>query len=262
MAYESDKPVSFCFKFARSKDLSKWEKIPGLAFTGEKKEYSACPVIRYIKPYYYAIYLHAAIPGHNGWVSFLARSKDLATWQLSPHNPILEACKGEGSNNSDVDLIEIDGKTYVYYFTGDQQTWGNLQRAVYPGPMRAFFESYFPEGAAMTEVSARVGPTSRASPEVLNKAAHVTPTPRQIAWQEMEFTCFAHFGMSTFVDNGFGGWGGRHGLACLVQPHGLRRRPVGVCLPRCGDEDADPHLQTPQRLLPLAKQVHGIFPKE
>ena len=84
MAYESNKPVGFCFKFARSSDLAKWEKIPGLVFTGEKNEYSACPVIRYFAPYYYVIYLHAAIPGHNGWVSFLARSKDLATWELSP----------------------------------------------------------------------------------------------------------------------------------------------------------------------------------
>jgi hypothetical protein len=113
MAYESDKPVAFCFKFARSGDLRNWEKIPGLAFTGEKREYSACPVIRYVKPYYYVIYLHAAIPGHNGWVSFLARSKDLVTWQLSPKNPILEAGEGEGRNNSDVDLIEFGGKTYV-----------------------------------------------------------------------------------------------------------------------------------------------------
>jgi len=156
MAYETDEPVKFCFKFARSNDLDQWEKVPGLAFTGEKKEYSACPVIRYFKPYYYVIYLHAAIPGHNGWVSFLARSKDLAAWQLSPKNPILEAGEGEGINNSDVDLIEIDGKTYVYFATGDQATWADLRQAIYPGPMQEFFESYFPEGARMTEVSARV----------------------------------------------------------------------------------------------------------
>ena len=34
MAYESNKPVQFCFKFARSTDLSQWEKLPGLVFTG------------------------------------------------------------------------------------------------------------------------------------------------------------------------------------------------------------------------------------
>jgi hypothetical protein len=146
MAYESDKPVGFCFKFARSKDLVKWEKLDGLAFAGPTgKEYSACPVIRYFKPYYYAIYLHAAIPGHNGWVSFLARSKDLATWELSPQNPILEATPAGGINNSDVDLIEVDRKTYVYYCTGDQATWRQLKRAIYPGTMQKFFEGYFPK---------------------------------------------------------------------------------------------------------------------
>ncbi len=158
MAYETDKPVGFCFKFARCKDLRTWQKIPGLVFTGQKREYSACPVIRYFKPYYYVIYLHAAIPGHNGWVSFLARSKDLATWELSPKNPILEAGEGEGCNNSDVDLIEIGGKTYVYYCTGDQQTWGDLKRAMYPGPMAEFFGSYFPAGTKTVQCSSS-GPT-------------------------------------------------------------------------------------------------------
>ena len=156
MAYESNLPVSFCFKFAASADLSHWEKIPGLVFQGQNHEYSACPVIRYIKPYYYVIYLHAAIPGHYGWVSFLGRSRDLATWELSPANPILEAGRDEGSNNSDVDLIEIDGKTYVYYATGDQQTWSDLKRAVYPGPMSEFFESYFPPGQPTIQVDARL----------------------------------------------------------------------------------------------------------
>jgi hypothetical protein len=157
MAYESNQPVAFCFKFARSRDLTTWEKVPGLVFRGVNNEYSACPVIRYIKPYYYVIYLHAAIPGHNGWVSFLARSKDLADWELSPKNPILEAGAGEGSNNSDVDLIELDGQTHVYYCTGDQQTWGELKRAVYPGPMGEFFQSDFPDGVPTVKVDARTG---------------------------------------------------------------------------------------------------------
>jgi hypothetical protein len=164
MACESDKPIAFCFGFARSKDLSKWERIPQLIFTGETKEYSACPVVRYFKPYYYVIYLHTAISGHNGFVSFLARSTDLAAWQLSPLNPILEAGPGEGCNNSDVDLFEWEGNTYLFYATGDQKTWGSVRVAMYPGPMQKFYESCFPAGTPMVEVSAKTNPATPPTP--------------------------------------------------------------------------------------------------
>jgi hypothetical protein len=155
MAYESNLPVQFCFKFARSGNLSSWRKVPGLIFTGANNEYSACPVIRYFAPYYYVIYLHAAIPGHRGWVSFLARSSDLAAWELSPFNPILEASEGEGINNSDVDILEYENNTYLYYATGDQATWGTVRMAMYAGPMLQFFESHFPVNQPMITVSAR-----------------------------------------------------------------------------------------------------------
>jgi len=155
MAYESNKPVQFCFKFARSADLLQWEKVPGLVFTGVNHEYSACPVIRHCTPYYYVIYTHAPIAGHKGYVSFLARSKDLAAWELSPFNPILEAGPGEGINNSDVDLFEWEGKTYITYATGDQATWGAARMALYDGPMSEFFTSHFPAGMPMLKASAR-----------------------------------------------------------------------------------------------------------
>ena len=155
MAYESNKPVGFCFKFARSTDLAKWEKIEGLTFTGTGNEYSACPVLRYVAPYYYVIYLHQATPGYKGYISFMARSKDLTTWELSPANPILAATLGEGINNSDVDLFEWEGNTYLYYATGDQQTWGAVRVAMAAGSMKAFFESCFPAGAPTVKVSAK-----------------------------------------------------------------------------------------------------------
>ncbi len=156
MAYESDKPVQFCFKFARSTDLSKWEKIPDLVFTGQKHEYSACPVIRYIKPYYYVIYVHEPYAGHDGWNSFLIRSKDLESWEYSPYNPILEAATGEGRNNSDTDLIEYEGKTYLYYATGDQETWSTVRVAQYDGTEKAFFEGHFPKSNSFTKTSAKI----------------------------------------------------------------------------------------------------------
>jgi len=155
MAYESNQPISFCFKFARSADLARWEKIAGLIFTGVNHEYSACPVIRYFAPYYYVIYLHVTVPGQRGYVSCLARSMDLAAWELSPFNPVLECDQGEGLNNSDVDLFEYQGRTYLFYATGDQSTWGAVRVALFDAPLRDFFAAYFPPGVSGIHCSAR-----------------------------------------------------------------------------------------------------------
>ena len=86
-------------------------------------------------------------------MSFLARSKDLVGWELSPLNPILEAGPGEGINNSDVDLFEWEGNTYIYYATGDQATWGSVRVAMYVGLMRRFFEGCFPGETPGTIIS-------------------------------------------------------------------------------------------------------------
>lgn len=148
MAYESNRPVQFCFRFARSQDLRHWTTVPNLCFRGERNEYSACPAIRYFKPYYYVLYLHAATKNHPGWITYIARSKDLATWEISPLNPVLVAGPGEGINNSDVDVIEIDRKTYLTYATGDQATWSAVRMAMYPGPLPDFLAAWFPPGTA------------------------------------------------------------------------------------------------------------------
>lgn len=139
MAYESNTYTPFTVKFARSRDLRQWHKLVDADYSRDR--YAACPTVRWLNGYYYLIYLVAESPGY---VSHIARSQDLRTWEVSPHNPLLSPAPGEGINNSDVDLFEYDGQVHIFYATGDQQTWGGLKRATFAGTLAEFFQSYFP----------------------------------------------------------------------------------------------------------------------
>ncbi|MBI3911869.1 MAG: hypothetical protein HY320_13180, partial [Armatimonadetes bacterium] len=48
-------------------------------------------------------------------------------------------------NNSDVDLCEFEGKTWIYYAWGDQHGTELLALAVYEGPLKRFLQGFFPE---------------------------------------------------------------------------------------------------------------------
>lgn len=54
--------------------------------------------------------------------------------------------------------------------------------------------------------------------ETGRKAAHVKPSPRQAAWQELEITMFLHFGMNTFTNRE---WGEKNQDPLLFNPSGL-----------------------------------------
>jgi hypothetical protein len=49
----------------------------------------------------------------------------------------------DGINASDPEVVEFGGKTYVYYAVGDQLTWMNIKRGVYPGSLKRFCEQWY-----------------------------------------------------------------------------------------------------------------------
>jgi len=167
MAYESNKPVQWSFRFARSKDLSRWEKVPGLEFADvEGRTACANPTLRYFAPYYYVVYgiwrwkgpgtrYEYRLP-ETKYATAVARSRNLVVWEVSPTRaPLLDPVPGEGINNTDADLFEWEGNTYIYYATGDQETWGTIRVAMYAGPMKEMLEAYFPTNVATVRFEAK-----------------------------------------------------------------------------------------------------------
>jgi len=143
LAYESnirDFPA-FTTKFASSPDLTNWKKLPDATFGTDR--YTACPEIHYSKGYYYVLYLERRTLRHF-FETYVTRSKDLVHWELSIANPVLSPVGlDEGVNASDPALVEFEGRTYVYYCVGDQLSWMNVKRGVFPGAAQEYFKSFY-----------------------------------------------------------------------------------------------------------------------
>lgn len=183
LAYESNEPryPAFTTKFARSTDLQTWTKVPESTFGLDR--YTACPYIRYIDGYYYVVYLEARSPRHY-FETYITRSPDLIHWELSAANPVLAPRDiDDGINTSDFDAVEIDGKTHVYYAVGDQLSWMNVKRGVYPGTMGEFFGSFY-ESPGIPDA----GSAARA-------AADEAKAARQAWFNEAKFGLFIHWGL-------------------------------------------------------------------
>ena len=156
----------FTMVFLRSSgSLYNWKVLDPHEAVYTPERYSACPVLRWCGGYYYMIYLES-LPL---WVfmPYIVRSKDLIHYEVGIRNPVLapsdddkrEAIPGLLSpdelryvnetpdiNNSDVDLCEYHGKTYLVYSWGTQTGREFLAHADYDGTMEEFLKSYFAVG--------------------------------------------------------------------------------------------------------------------
>ena len=149
--------------FATSPDLVHWTHMPfENAYT--KDRYNACPALKFCEGYYYMICLES-LPCFR-WAPYIYRTRDFDTWEIGFYNPLFIASREDlypkegvilseeelapnfahlNVNNSDVDLCEYDGKTYIVYASGNQGvTWGGMYcEAVYGGPLEAFLKANF-----------------------------------------------------------------------------------------------------------------------
>ncbi|MCL2517041.1 MAG: hypothetical protein FWF15_00630 [Oscillospiraceae bacterium] len=147
--------------FSKSDNLFDWQMM-GNDCCYTRDRYNACPALRYFDGWYYMICLEA-LPVLR-YAPYIYRSRDFIDWEVSVHNPVMmygdddrvahplsnfsEEEKdlletGININNSDLDLCEFEGRTYIYYANGDQMTYSFLCEAVYDGPLEEFLKGFF-----------------------------------------------------------------------------------------------------------------------
>ena len=154
-----------CLFFLKSDDLVNWTfmDIDKHCFTRER--YSACPVIRYCEDdgFYYIIYL-GQLP-YWCYQPYIVRTKDFEEWEMGTVNPVFMSSEEDkligipgkfteeekehirfahNINNSDVDVCEFKGKTYILYSWGNQLGIEFVAQAEYDGSMNEFLMSFYP----------------------------------------------------------------------------------------------------------------------
>lgn len=157
--------IGTCFTefFAKSYDLIHWELLPfENGYT--KERYNACPALKYADGYYYMICLEE-LPCYR-FAPYIYRTKDFCSWEIGFYNPLFTASNEDlypkkgvlisdedqknqfrhlNTNNSDIDLCEFNGKTYIIYCSGNQGiTWGGSTcEAVFEGSLKNFLTANF-----------------------------------------------------------------------------------------------------------------------
>lgn len=141
MAYETDIGGPSTIQFAKSQDLVSWTPVSVPFHFGS---YSACPTIRFIDGQYYVFYLSAISRDVVTFVTLVERSPDLLNWEATTNGyAVLSPEAGEGINTSDMDMAELNGKTYMVYLVGDQGNWNSLRLASYNSTLSGFVSDLF-----------------------------------------------------------------------------------------------------------------------
>lgn len=159
LLYETDDPTwpAFTFKYCEGTDLANWTLVPEAIYGRDK--YVGGPALYFENGYYYTLYLQDL---KGTWETRITRSRDLINWQDAPddrpflsrdpdyvwHDDIRNIDVPE-VNASDAELCYYKGKTIVYFGGGDQQHWGDSQRAEFEGTPAQLLEHFYlePEGA-------------------------------------------------------------------------------------------------------------------
>ena len=101
--------------------------------------------------------------------------------------------------------------------------------------------------------------TSIAAAAESPKPYGATPSPRQLAHQELELFAFCHFTVDTFTDRE---WGTGGESETVFNPTAFDADQIVRAMKAGGLNGRHPHLQTSQRLLPLAVEVHRALREE
>lgn len=135
--------IPFITRFLTGTSLTAWSIDTTMFYNNGV--FTNCPTIRYLNGYYYLFYMSSA---GGVYYTFVSRSTDLKAWVPSsggvdgltvPLAPLVT----EGTNNSDMDLVEFNGQLFFVFARGDQTSWLEISTAVYPGTLAEYLMNFF-----------------------------------------------------------------------------------------------------------------------
>ncbi len=155
--------VGFTFFFATSPDLIHWTFMDyDRGFS--KERYNGGPWMKYSEGYYYVI--SVTLLPCDRFTNYIFRTRDFIDWEVGAYNPLLMPDEDDRlispravdmdeaflesmktafiSSDSDIDMCDYNGKTYICYNVGNQLgTTGWLAEAEYDGTVAEFLKANF-----------------------------------------------------------------------------------------------------------------------